>query len=200
MQPRRSPEPPVPVTDADAEADGDGDVLRMRPSLRPGRLASPRRSPPHLRDACTIVDEEPPAPEVQGFPENRVTRLGLVWMNWSRNSSRSSSRRPRSTTALMRPPTRWKRRRGWRRAVITTRPRANATSFLDAEQERNESEGETDGSDESASRSRLDEEERHDEERDRGESPRTTLPTKARRGRRCRAPRCSPGGARAVHG
>ena len=72
------PEPPVPpVTDADAEADGDGDAEDATGSETPTTRPTPKIAP-HLRDAFHYsVDEEPPAPwNSKDSPEEQSDEAG----------------------------------------------------------------------------------------------------------------------------
>jgi len=163
------PEPPVPpVTDADAEADGDGDAEDATESETPTTRPTPKVAP-HLRDAFHYsVDEEPPAPwKSKDSPEEQSDEAGAgsdeLVEEFVEEETEIDDRVDEVADALEADDA--------DEQVGEDRDAADehATEAFDEAEERIESEGETDGSDEREQVETLDEEERHDEERDRGE-------------------------------
>ena len=167
------PEPPVPpVTDADAEADGDGDAEDATGSETPTTRPTPKIAP-HLRDAFHYsVDEEPPAPwKSKDSPEEQSDEAGAgsdelveeFVEEFVEEETEIDDRVDEVADAVEADDA--------DEQVGEDRDAADehATEAFDDAEERIESEGETDGSDEREQVETLDEEERHDEERDRGE-------------------------------
>ena len=167
------PEPPVPpVTDADAEADGDGDAEDATESETPTTRPTPKVAP-HLRDAFHYsVDEEPPAPwKSKDSPEEQSDEAGAgsdelveeFVEEFVEEETEIDDRVDEVADAVEADDA--------DQQVEEDHDAADehaTEAFGDAE-ERIESEGETDGSDEREQVETLDEE-RDDEERDRGES------------------------------
>ena len=167
------PEPPVPpVTDADAEADGDGDAEDATESETPTTRPTPKVAP-HLRDAFHYsVDEEPPAPwKSKDSPEEQSDEAGAgsdelveeFVEEFVEEETEIDDRVDEAADAVEADDA--------DQQVEEDHDAADehATEAFDDAEERIESEGETDGSDEREQVEILDEEERHDEERDRGE-------------------------------
>ena len=163
------PEPPVPpVTDADAEADGDGDAEDATESETPTTRPTPKVAP-HLRDAFHYsVDEEPPAPwKSKDSPEEQSDEAGAgsdeLVEEFVEEETEIDDRVDEAADAVEADDA--------DQQVEEDHDAADehATEAFDDAEERIESEGETDGSDEREQVEILDEEERHDEERDRGE-------------------------------
>ena len=167
------PELPVPpVTDADAEADGDGDAEDATESETPTTRPTPKIAP-HLRDAFHYsVDEEPPAPwKSKDSPEEQSDEAGAgsdelveeFVEEFVEEETEIDDRVDEAADAVEADDA--------DQQVEEDHDAADehATEAFDDAEERIESEGETDGSDEREQVEILDEEERHDEERDRGE-------------------------------
>ena len=167
------PELPVPpVTDADAEADGDGDAEDATESETPTTRPTPKIAP-HLRDAFHYsVDEEPPAPwKSKDSPEEQSDEAGAgsdelveeFVEEFVEEETEIDDRVDEAADAVEADDA--------DQQVEEDHDAADehATEAFDDAEERIESEGETDGSDEREQVETLDEEERHDEERDRGE-------------------------------
>jgi len=167
------PELPVPpVTDADAEADGDGDAEDATESETPTTRPTPKIAP-HLRDAFHYsVDEEPPAPwKSKDSPEEQSDEAGAgsdelveeFVEEFVEEGTEIDDRVDEVADAVEADDA--------DEQVGEDRDAADehATEAFGEAEERIESEGETDGSDEREQVETLDEEERHDEERDRGE-------------------------------
>ena len=167
------PELPVPpVTDADAEADGDGDAEDATESETPTTRPTPKIAP-HLRDAFHYsVDEEPPAPwKSKDSPEEQSDEAGAgsdelveeFVEEFVEEETEIDDRVDEAADAVEADDA--------DQQVGEDHDAADehATEAFDDAEERIESEGETDGSDEREQVEILDEEERHDEERDRGE-------------------------------
>ena len=167
------PELPVPpVTDADAEADGDGDAEDATESETPTTRPTPKVAP-HLRDAFHYsVDEEPPAPwKSKDSPEEQSDEAGAgsdelveeFVEEFVEEETEIDDRVDEAADAVEADDA--------DQQVEEDHDAADehATEAFDDAEERIESEGETDGSDEREQVEILDEEERHDEERDRGE-------------------------------
>ena len=163
------PELPVPpVTDADAEADGDGDAEDATESETPTTRPTPKIAP-HLRDAFHYsVDEEPPAPwKSKDSPEEQSDEAGAgsdeLVEEFVEEGTEIDDRVDEVADAVEADDA--------DEQVGEDRDAADehATEAFGEAEERIESEGETDGSDEREQVETLDEEERHDEERDRGE-------------------------------
>ena len=167
------PELPVPpVTDADAEADGDGDAEDATESETPTTRPTPKIAP-HLRDAFHYsVDEEPPAPwKSKDSPEEQSDEAGAgsdelveeFVEEFVEEETEIDDRVDEAADAVEADDA--------DQQVEQDHDAADehATEAFDDAEERIESEGETDGSDEREQVEILDEEERHDEERDRGE-------------------------------
>ena len=163
------PEPPVPpVTDADVEADGDGDAEDATESETPTTRPTPKVAP-HLRDAFHYsVDEEPPAPwKSKDSPEEQSDEAGAgsdeLVEEFVEEETEIDDRVDEAADAVEADDA--------DQQVEEDHDAADehATEAFDDAEERIESEGETDGSDEREQVEILDEEERHDEERDRGE-------------------------------
>lgn len=164
------PEPPVPpVTDADAEADGDGDAEDATESETPTTRPTPKIAP-HLRDAFHYsVDEEPPAPwKSKDSPEEQSDEAGAgsdeLVEEFVEEETEIDDRVDEVADAVEADDA--------DQQVEEDHDAADehATEAFDDAEESIESEGETDGSDEREQVETLDEEERHDEERDRGEA------------------------------
>ena len=164
------PELPVPpVTDADAEADGDGDAEDATESETPTTRPTPKIAP-HLRDAFHYsVDEEPPAPwKSKDSPEEQSDEAGAgsdeLVEEFVEEEIEIDARVDEAADAVEADDA--------DEQVEEDRDAADehATEAFDDAEEIIESEGETDGSDEREQVETLDEEECHDEERDRGEA------------------------------
>ena len=164
------PEPPVPpVTDAAAEADGDGDAEDATESETPTTRPTPKIAP-HLRDAFHYsVDEEPPAPwKSKDSPEEQSDEAGAgseeLVEEFVEEETEIDARVDEVADAVEADDA--------DEQVGEDRDAADehATEAFDDAEESIESEGETDGSDEREQVETLDEEEGHDEERDRGEA------------------------------
>ena len=163
------PEPPVlPVTDADAEADGDGDAGDATESETPTTRPTPKVAP-HLRDAFHYsVDEEPPAPwKSKDSPEEQSDEAGAgsdeLVEEFVGEETELDDRVDEAADAVEADDTDGQVGEDYDAAD------AHATEAFDDAEERIESESEIDGGDEREQVETLDEEERHDEERDRGE-------------------------------
>ena len=163
------PELPVPpVTDADAEADGDGDAEDATESETPTTRPTPKIAP-HLRDAFHYsVDEEPPAPwKSKDSPEEQSDEAGAgsdeLVEEFVEEETEIDDRVDEVADAVEADDA--DEQGGEDRDAVDEL----ATEAFDDAEESIESEGETDGSDEREQVETLDEEERHDEERDRGE-------------------------------
>ena len=167
------PELPVPpVTDADAEADGDGEAEDATESETPTTRPTPKIAP-HLRDAFHYsVDEEPPAPwKSKDSPEEQSDEAGAgsdelveeFVEEFVEEETEIDDRVDEAADAVEADDA--------DQQVEEDHDAADehATEAFDDAEERIESEGETDGSDEREQVETRDEEERHDEERDRGE-------------------------------
>ena len=175
------PEPPVPpVTDADAKADGDGDAEDATESGTPTTRPTPKIAP-HLRDAFHYsVDEEPPAPwKSKDSPEEQSDEAGAgsdeLVEEFVEEETEIDDRVDEVADAVEADDTDGQVGEDYDAAD------AHATEAFDDAEERIESEGETDGSDEREQVETLDEEsddveerhddaEPHDEKRVRGES------------------------------
>ena len=175
------PEPPVPpVTDAGAKADGDGDAEDATESKTPTTRPTPKIAP-HLRDAFHYsVDEEPPAPwKSKDSPEEQSDEAGAgsdeLVEEFVEEEAEIDDRVDEAADAVEADDA--------DEQVGEDRDAADehATEAFDDAEERIETEGETDGSDEREQVETLDAEsddeeechddaEPHDEERDRGES------------------------------
>ena len=178
---QESPEPPVPpVTDADAKADGDGDAEDATESGTPTTRPTPKIAP-HLRDAFHYsVDEEPPAPwKSKDSPEEQSDEAGAgsdeLVEEFVEEETEIDDRVDEATDAVEADDA------DEQVGEDHDAADAHATEAFDDAEERIESEGETDGSDEREQVETLDEEsddveerhddaEPHDEKRDRGES------------------------------
>ena len=178
---QESPEPPVPpVTDADAKADGDGDAEDATESGTPTTRPTPKIAP-HLRDAFHYsVDEEPPAPwKSKDSPEEQSDEAGAgsdeLVEEFVEEETEIDDRVDEAADAVEADDT------DEQVGEDHDAADAHATEAFDDAEERIESEGETDGSDEREQVETLDEEsddveerhddaEPHDEKRDRGES------------------------------
>lgn len=175
------PEPPVPpVTDADAKADGDGDAEDATESGTPTTRPTPKIAP-HLRDAFHYsVDEEPPAPwKSKDSPEEQSDEAGAgsdeLVEEFVEEETEIDDRVDEAADAVEADDA------AEQVGEDHDAADAHATEAFDDAEERIESEGETDGSDEREQVETLDEEsddveerhddaEPHDEKRDRGES------------------------------
>jgi len=164
------PELPVPpVTDADAEADGDGDAEDATESETPTTRPTPKIAP-HLRDAFHYsVDEEPPAPwKSKDSPEEQSDEAGAgsdeLVEEFVEEETEIDDRVDEVADAVEADDA--DEQGGEDRDAVDEL----ATEAFDDAEESIESEGETDVSDEREQVETLDEEERHDEERDRGEA------------------------------
>nr|WP_296533117.1 hypothetical protein [uncultured Actinomyces sp.] len=178
---QESPEPPVPpVTDADAKADGDGDAEDATESGTPTTRPTPKIAP-HLRDAFHYsVDEEPPAPwKSKDSPEEQSDEAGAgsdeLVEEFVEEETEIDDRVDEAADAVEADDA------DEQVGEDHDAADAHATEAFDDAEERIESEGETDGSDEREQVEALDEEsddveerhddaEPHDEKRDRGES------------------------------
>ncbi len=178
---QESPEPPVPpVTDADAKADGDGDAEDATESGTPTTRPTPKIAP-HLRDAFHYsVDEEPPAPwKSKDSPEEQSDEAGAgsdeLVEEFVEEETEIDDRVDEAADAVEADDADEQVEEDHDAAD------AHATEAFDDAEERIESEGETDGSDEREQVETLDEDsddveerhddaEPHDEKRDRGES------------------------------
>ena len=178
---QESPEPPVPpVTDADAKADGDGDAEDAIESGTPTTRPTPKIAP-HLRDAFHYsVDEEPPAPwKSKDSPEEQSDEAGAgsdeLVEEFVEEETEIDDRVDEAADAVEADDA------DEQVGEDHDAADAHATEAFDDAEERIESEGETDGSDEREQVETLDEEsddveerhddaEPHDEKRDRGES------------------------------
>ena len=178
---QESPEPPVPpVTDADAKADGDGDAEDATESGTPTTRPTPKIAP-HLRDAFHYsVDEEPPAPwKSKDSPEEQSDEAGAgsdeLVEEFVEEETEIDDRVDEAADAVEADDA------DEQVGEDHDAADAHATEAFDDAEERIESEGETDGSDEREQVETLDEEsddveerhddaEPHDEKRDRGES------------------------------
>ena len=178
---QESPEPPVPpVTDADAKADGDGDAEDATESGTPTTRPTPKIAP-HLRDAFHYsVDEEPPAPwKSKDSPEEQSDEAGAgsdeLVEEFVEEETEIDDRVDEAADAVEADDV------DEQVGEDHDAADAHATEAFDDAEERIESEGETDGSDEREQVETLDEEsddveerhddaEPHDEKRDRGES------------------------------
>ena len=178
---QESPEPPVPpVTDADAKADGDGDAEDATESGTPTTCPTPKIAP-HLRDAFHYsVDEEPPAPwKSKDSPEEQSDEAGAgsdeLVEEFVEEETEIDDRVDEAADAVEADDA------DEQVGEDHDAADAHATEAFDDAEERIESEGETDGSDEREQVETLDEEsddveerhddaEPHDEKRDRGES------------------------------
>ena len=174
---QESPEPPVPpVTDADAEADGDGDAEDATESGTPTTRPTPKIAP-HLRDAFHYsVDEEPPAPwKSKDSPEEQSDEAGAGSDELVEEETEIDDRVDEAADAVEADDA------AEQVGEDHDAADAHATEAFDDAEERIESEGETDGSDEREQVETLDEEsddveerhddaEPHDEKRVRGES------------------------------
>ncbi len=178
---QESPEPPVPpVTDADAKADGDGDAEDATESGTPTTRPTPKIAP-HLRDAFHYsVDEEPPAPwKSKDSPEEQSDEAGAgsdeLVEEFVEEETEIDDRVDEAADAVEADDA------DEQVGEDHDAADAHATEAFDDAEERIESEGETDGSDEREQVETLDEEsddveerhddaEPHDEKRVRGES------------------------------
>lgn len=163
------PEPPVPpVTDADGDGDAEDATESETPTTRP----TPKIAP-HLRDAFHYsVDEEPPAPwKSKDSPEEQSDEAGAgsdelveeFVEEFVEEETEIDDRVDEAADAVEADDA--------DQQVEEDHDAADehATEAFDDAEERIESEGETDGSDEREQVETLDEEEHHDEERVRGE-------------------------------
>ena len=163
------PEPPVPpVTDADGDGDAEDATESETPTTRP----TPKIAP-HLRDAFHYsVDEEPPAPwKSKDSPEEQSDEAGAgsdelveeFVEEFVEEETEIDDRVDEAADAVEADDA--------DQQVEEDHDAADehATEAFDDAEERIESEGETDGSDEREQVETLDEEEYHDEERVRGE-------------------------------